>query len=45
MACEDCKGKEWAYAGFSFNLTGAAMSMPSGDPVGVVIVPLVLLVS
>jgi uncharacterized membrane protein YphA (DoxX/SURF4 family) len=36
--------KEWAYAGFFFVLTGAAMShAASGDPVGVVIVPLVLL--
>jgi uncharacterized membrane protein YphA (DoxX/SURF4 family) len=38
--------KEWAYAGFFFDLTGAAMShAASGDPVRVVIVPLVLLVA
>ena len=37
--------KEWAYAGFFFDLTGAAMShAATGDPVGVVVVPLVLLV-
>jgi uncharacterized membrane protein YphA (DoxX/SURF4 family) len=37
--------KEWAYAGFFFDLTGAAISHTTlGDPVGVVIVPLVLLV-
>ncbi len=38
--------KEWAYAGFFFDLTGAAIShAASGDAVGVVIVPLVLLVA
>ena len=36
--------KEWAYAGFFFDLTGAAMShAAAGDPVGIVVVPLVLL--
>ena len=36
--------KEWAYAGFFFDLSGAAIShRVSGDPIGVVIVPLVLL--
>ena len=36
--------KEWAYAGFFFTLTGAAMSHGiSGDPVGVVLFPLMLL--
>ena len=36
--------KEWAYAGFFFDLTGAAMShAAAGDPARVVIVPLVLL--
>lgn len=38
--------KEWAYAGFFFDLTGAAMShATTGDPIGVVAVPLVLLVA
>ena len=38
--------KEWAYAGFFFDLTGAAVShAASGDAVGVVIFPLVLLVA
>lgn len=37
--------KEWAYAGIFFALTGAALShAASGDPVGKVLVPLVLLV-
>ena len=37
--------KEWAYAGFFFDLSGAAMShAATGDPVGIVFVPLVLLV-
>jgi len=36
--------KEWAYAGIFFTLTGAAMSHAiSGDPVGNIMVPLVLL--
>ncbi|MDP2310994.1 MAG: DoxX family protein [Pseudomonadota bacterium] len=36
--------KEWAYAGFLFNLTGAAISHAiSGDPVANVVTPLVLL--
>ncbi|MDP2315664.1 MAG: DoxX family protein [Pseudomonadota bacterium] len=36
--------KEWAYAGFVFNLTGAAVShVLGGDPVANVIPPLVLL--
>jgi uncharacterized membrane protein YphA (DoxX/SURF4 family) len=36
--------KDWAYAGFFFDLSGAAIShAASGDPVGAVIVPLVLL--
>jgi len=36
---------EWAYAGIFFALTGAALShAASGDPVGKVLVPLVLLV-
>jgi uncharacterized membrane protein YphA (DoxX/SURF4 family) len=36
--------KEWAYAGITFNLTGAAFSHAAmGDPAGKVIVPLVLL--
>jgi len=35
---------EWAYAGIFFALTGAALShSASGDPVGKVLVPLVLL--
>ena len=38
--------KEWAYAGFFFDLTGAAMShAATGDPAGIVVVPLVLLVA
>ena len=38
--------KEWAYAGFFFDLTGAAMShAATGDPLGVVVVPLALLVA
>ena len=38
--------KEWAYAGFFFDLTGAAMSSAAtGDPLGVVVIPLVLLVA
>ena len=36
--------KEWAYAGMFFTLTGAALShAASGDPVGKVLLPLVLL--
>jgi len=36
--------KEWAYAGFFFTLTGAAMShAASGDPAGKILFPLVLL--
>ncbi len=36
--------KEWAFAGFSFDLSGAAYSHAlSGDPVAVVATPLVLL--
>jgi len=36
--------KEWAYAGITFNLTGAAFShVVSGDPAANVAVPLVLL--
>jgi uncharacterized membrane protein YphA (DoxX/SURF4 family) len=36
--------KEWAYAGMFFDLTGASVSHAvSGDPVGNVITPLVLL--
>jgi hypothetical protein len=36
---------EWAYAGIFFALSGAALShAASGDPVGIVLVPLVLLV-
>ena len=36
--------KEWAYAGLSFVLTGAAISHTvSGDPVGNILVPVVLL--
>lgn len=36
--------KEWAYAGFFFNLTGATLShLASGDPVGQAIAPLVIL--
>ena len=36
--------KEWAYAGMSFTLTGPALShAASGDPMGKVLVPLVLL--
>jgi uncharacterized membrane protein YphA (DoxX/SURF4 family) len=36
--------KEWAYAGMFFDLTGAAVSHAvSGDPVGNVVTPLVLL--
>lgn len=36
--------KEWAYAGIFFALTGAALShAASGDPVGKVLVPLVVL--
>jgi hypothetical protein len=36
--------KEWAYAGTFFALTGAALShAASGDPVGKVLVPLVVL--
>jgi uncharacterized membrane protein YphA (DoxX/SURF4 family) len=35
--------KEWAYAGMTFNLTGAAAShFANGDPLGDVITPLVL---
>jgi len=38
--------KEWAYAGFFFDFTGASIShVASGDPVRVAIVPLVLLVA
>ena len=38
--------KQWAYAGIFFDLTGAAMShAASGDPLRVVVVPLVLLVA
>ncbi|HXW08094.1 MAG TPA: DoxX family protein [Vicinamibacterales bacterium] len=38
--------KEWAYAGMFFTLTGAAISHAvSGDPLGEIIVPLVLLAS
>lgn len=37
--------KEWAYAGFVFNLTGAAASHQfSGDPISKVGIPLMLLV-
>jgi hypothetical protein len=37
--------KEWAYAGFFFVLTGAATSHAvSGDPIGKILVPLVVLV-
>ena len=36
--------KEWAYAGFVFDLTGAAISHASvGDPVGDIVAPLVFL--
>jgi hypothetical protein len=36
--------KEWAYAGFFFTLTGAALShVISGDPISRISVPLVLL--
>lgn len=36
--------KEWAYAGMVFDLTGAAASHAmSGDPVGKILTPLVLL--
>jgi hypothetical protein len=36
--------KEWAYAGMFFTLTGAALShAASGDPVGKILAPLVLL--
>jgi uncharacterized membrane protein YphA (DoxX/SURF4 family) len=36
--------KEWAYAGFLFNLTGAAVShAAAGDPIGNVLTPLVIL--
>lgn len=36
--------KEWAYAGFFFNLTGAAVAhVAVGDPVGTAVAPLVLL--
>ena len=36
--------KEWAYAGMFFDLTGAAVShASSGDPVGNVVTPLILL--
>ncbi|MBW2415711.1 MAG: DoxX family protein [Deltaproteobacteria bacterium] len=36
--------KEWAYAGFAFNLAGAAASHAfSGDPVGVVARPAIIL--
>lgn len=36
--------KEWAYAGFFFNLTGAAVAHASvGDPVPATLAPLVLL--
>ena len=36
--------KEWAYAGFTFSLTGASAShFFAGDPAGQVITPLVLL--
>jgi uncharacterized membrane protein YphA (DoxX/SURF4 family) len=36
--------KEWAYAGFAFDLTGAAISHASvGDPVGEIVAPLVFL--
>lgn len=36
--------KEWAYAGMFFTLTGAALShAASGDPMGKILVPLVLL--
>jgi uncharacterized membrane protein YphA (DoxX/SURF4 family) len=36
--------KEWAYAGMLFTLTGAALShAASGDPVGKVLLPLVVL--
>ena len=36
--------KEWAYAGMFFTLTGAALShAASGDPLGKILVPLVLL--
>lgn len=36
--------KEWAYAGMFFTLTGAALShAASGDPVGKVLLPLVVL--
>lgn len=36
--------KEWAYAGFAFDLSGAAVShLVSGDGVGQTLVPLLLL--
>lgn len=36
--------KEWAYAGFAFDLSGAAVShLMSGDGVGKALIPLVLL--
>lgn len=36
--------KEWAYAGYTFNLLGAAASSAlNGDPLGKVMVPLVIL--
>ena len=36
--------KEWAYAGMFFTLTGAALShAASGDPVGKILVPLLVL--
>lgn len=36
--------KEWAYAGFAFDLSGAAVShLISGDGVGKALIPLVLL--
>ena len=36
--------KEWAYAGFFFNLTAAAFSRAAvGDPIGDIIAPLVFL--
>jgi len=38
------RAKEWAYAGMFFTLTGAALShVASGDPMGKIFVPLVLL--
>jgi hypothetical protein len=38
--------KEWAYAGMCFTLTGAALShAASGDPVGKILVPLLVLVA